>query len=319
MGKDIYISVITLISGSLSFLGGLMHILSHSCIKRLHYIRRMLVCLTIANIIQASGNLLGTVNYLTLKPLDVSKPDRFCVFQSFLTTFSSIASFNWSSMIAVHVFFCVVRKVQTIPKYVCFVYHVVGWLIPVVISVVVYDKGKLGRGTYNFEANDEKEYNSTIASGQWCWIKVNTKNVTSSDTCYMILAGKGWELATYLIAGVLYLLFKVYLVLQRRRSGHFSFPDTIQQEDERFCYTALLLYLLRFWGTTRFFFAIFGGYKKDFIVHADSVLVYFQCIGDSAQAFSDFLLFCVFDKNFRRRFYNDWRHLNEENRMLLSN
>ena len=130
MGKDIYISVITLISGSLSFLGGLMLILSHSCIKRLHYIRRMLVCLTIANIIQASGNLLGTVNYLTLKPLDVSKPDRFCVFQSFLTTFSSIASFNWSSMIAVHVFFCVVRKVQTIPKYVCFVYHVVGWLIP---------------------------------------------------------------------------------------------------------------------------------------------------------------------------------------------
>lgn len=32
----------------------------------------------------------------------------------------------------------------------------------------------------------------------------------------MILAGKGWELATYLIARVLYLLFKVYLVLQVR-------------------------------------------------------------------------------------------------------
>ena len=83
-----------------------------------------------------------------------------------------------------------------------------------VISVVVYDQGKLGRGTYNLEANDEKE--GTTASGQWCWIQVNTTNVTSSDTCYMILAGKGWELATYLIAGVLYLLFKVYLVLQVR-------------------------------------------------------------------------------------------------------
>ena len=63
-----------------------------------------------------------------------------------------------------------------------------------VISGVVCGQGKLGRGTYNFESNDEKE--GTIASGQWCWIKVNTKNVTSSDTCYMILAGKGWELAT---------------------------------------------------------------------------------------------------------------------------
>ena len=111
MGKDIYISVITLISGSISILGGLMLILSHAYIKRLHYIRRMLICLTIANIIQASGNLLGTVNYLTLKPLDVSKSDHFCVFQSFLTTFSSIASFNWSSMIAVHVFFMCCRKV----------------------------------------------------------------------------------------------------------------------------------------------------------------------------------------------------------------
>ncbi|XP_061162385.1 uncharacterized protein LOC133171614 [Saccostrea echinata] len=143
-----------------------------------------------------------------------------------------------------------------------------------------------------------------IASGQWCWIKVNATNITSTDIAFMFLAGKGWEFATYLVAGTLYIILMLDNCLRRRRNDPSLWnSDIVREEDERFCYTPFILYLLRLWGSTRFIFTITKAYENHAVVKADSVLVYFHCIGDSAQAFANFLLFCVFDKGFRRNIY----------------
>lgn len=49
---------------------------------------------------------------------------------------------------------------------------------------------------------------STGATGPWCWISTNTTN----PVIWMVVAGKGWEIACYLITMSLYVLLKVYLV-----------------------------------------------------------------------------------------------------------
>lgn len=60
------------------------------------------------------------------------------------------------------------------------------------------------------------------------------------------------------------------------------------------------LYLLRVWGTVRFFVAIsYPGHLSD---SHNLLLLYLQCVGDSSHALVNFILFCVFDKEIRIKY-----------------
>ncbi|XP_062566872.1 adhesion G-protein coupled receptor G6-like [Saccostrea cucullata] len=319
MREDILISVVTLVSGFASILGGVALILSHIFVRRLYFVRVLLICLTFADILQASGAVLGTTNYLTLSEQKRKDSNSFCVVQSFITTFSSVSSFIWTTVITIHLFYCFMKQISETKNYTIFLYHVAGWLVPAFISVVALESDKLGRGTFNSGAKDHDP--GMISSGQWCWVKVNATEITSTDIAFMFLAGKGWEFATYLIAGAFYIILMVNNYLRRRREDPSLWnSDIVRADDERFCYTPFILYLLRIWGSTRFIFTIIGAYKNQTVDKVDSVLVYFHCIGDSSQAFANFLLFCVFDKDFRKEIYRgcNSRNNNEEGTPLLS-
>ncbi|XP_062566873.1 G-protein coupled receptor 157-like [Saccostrea cucullata] len=312
MREDILISVVTLVSGTASVLGGVTLILSHTFIKRFYFVRILLIYLSFADILQAGGAVFGTANYLTLSEQKRMDTDSLCIVQSFITTFSSVSSFIWTSVITIHLFFCLMKQITRISKYIIFLYHVAGWIVPVIISIVALICGKLGRGTFNRGTKDH----AMIGSGQWCWIKVNATNITSADTTFMFLAGKGWEFATYLIAGTLYIILMVENFRRRRRNIPSLWNSHIvEEDDERFCYTPFILYLLRIWGSTRFIFTIIGAYTNQTVNKVDSVLVYFHCIGDSSQGFANFLLFCVFDKGFRKNIYQ--RFYKEETTPLI--
>lgn len=72
---------------------------------------------------------------------------------------------------------------------------------------------------------------------------------------------------------------------------------SFRPEDARLCYIWLPLYLLRVWGTVRFFVAIsYPGHLSD---SHYLPLLYLQCVGDSSHALVNFILFCVFDKEIR--------------------
>lgn len=60
-----------------------------------------------------------------------------------------------------------------------------------------------------------------------------------------------------------------------------------------------MLYVLRVWGTLKFLlrFRLHPSGEEDYMY----ALLYLQALGDPAQAFCNFLLFCVFDKTVRTK------------------
>lgn len=114
---------ITLISASLSLVGGLALLLTYVKIPDFQTsVHRLLVFLTIADILTAFGYIIGTVNFLTLP---------MCEAQSFITTFSSLSSFGWTSVIAIHLYL-LIRSHRNFEKdrLVKAWYFTIGWIFP---------------------------------------------------------------------------------------------------------------------------------------------------------------------------------------------
>lgn len=70
--------------------------------------RKMLLALTVADLLTAIGNLIGSSRYLYLQTFPhicnvLQTSDILCITQSFITTFSSLASFYWTVAIALHI------------------------------------------------------------------------------------------------------------------------------------------------------------------------------------------------------------------------
>lgn len=143
------------------------------------------------------------------------------------------------------------------------------------------------------------------SSGAWCWIK-GCLYPGYLMTIWMTISGKGWEMLTYILTCYLYLRLKFFMYKQRKQQHRplLSFTDMSQElraEDENFVFIWLVLYLLRIWGTVRYFIAISRIHNMSHPVFddIDKVLVYFQSIGDSGQAFCNCIIFCFLDKTVR--------------------
>ena len=94
-------------------------------------VHRLLVFLTIADILTAFGYILGTTYYLLLDPKKKNLSDPVCVAQSFITTFSSLASFAWTSIIAVHLYLLIRKQRDFLgSRMIKILYHFIGWVLP---------------------------------------------------------------------------------------------------------------------------------------------------------------------------------------------
>jgi hypothetical protein len=71
----------------------------------------------------------------------------------------------------------------------------------------------------------------------------------------------------------------------------------INQIDKKLMLVPLVFILVRIWGTTRFLLVSAGVIRMDIYW-----MVVLQGIGDSAQGFANFLLFCVFTKKVRNKY-----------------
>lgn len=87
----------------------------------------------------------------------------------------------------------------------------------------------------------------------------------------------------------------------------FSFGENsnynLRDEDQLYTMIFLVLVPLRIFGTIRFFIAVHKSISNDNLVifnHIDHVLLYFQSVGDSSQAFCNAILFCLKDRVVRR-------------------
>ncbi|XP_062566906.1 G-protein coupled receptor 157-like [Saccostrea cucullata] len=165
-----------------------------------------------------------------------------------------------------------------------------------IICIPVLAEDKLGRDNHLQTAG---------TAGSWCWIKVVDRKIHTQQIVLMLMTGKFWELMTYVLSFSVYTMLKINTYIERQKDKNICWSDVVsgnlKNEDERFCFMWIILYLLRIWGTTTFFIAISNTESKT-AMDVDNILSYFQCAGDSAQARGNFILFCLLDKNIRGKY-----------------
>lgn len=132
-----YTLSLTILSSFLSVLGSGVIIVTYinlRCIQNFN--RKLLLSLTIADLFTALGNLLGSLRYIWLITGEngcerVQISDSVCTTQSFVTTFSSMASFFWTTVIAVHIYLQIKRELSSMRTGLMLIgYQVLCWLVP---------------------------------------------------------------------------------------------------------------------------------------------------------------------------------------------
>ncbi|XP_052819751.1 G-protein coupled receptor 157-like [Mya arenaria] len=265
-----------------------------------NFSRKLLLFLTVADLLTAIGNLIGGIRYFALEYSEnpckrLQKSDSVCVAQSFITTFSSMASFFWTVAIAGYIVLqLTVRSVGTRSKRALVVYNLICWGFPGYITVLALCLGVLGQ-------------DNSVGTGGWCWI---TSAITyDQQNFWMFVSGKAWEITCYILTTLLYMVTKMILCKRAQHTAYiYSWikeeEEDFRLEDRNFIFVPFILYLLRLWGTIRFVIALAkkeGGSNQ--LNMAQKVLMDLQSVGDSWQGFWNFVLFCVVDNTVRDYLY----------------
>ena len=126
--------VLSATSCSLSVLGGVVIIASFILLPEIrNFTRRLVVCLTVADLITASAYLVSVVRYVNVRygHVNLNEENILCKVQSFFTTYSSLVSFFLTSFIAVYIFDTVVTRRDRLGSTLWLViFNVISWIIP---------------------------------------------------------------------------------------------------------------------------------------------------------------------------------------------
>ena len=184
--------VLTTISGSLSLLGTSLIIGTYIAWKDFRSTSRIiLVYVSIADFIVAGSNLVGVWHRHTETGRDV-----LCEAQSFVTATASLWSFFWTTFLAAFMYMTVAKKQRNKAVIMLKVFHGFGWGIPIIIVGTALGLQKLG--------NDKDFYTSG-----WCWINSDLND--EDKHLWMLLTGKAWEIAAYVICSTFYLLLRCHI------------------------------------------------------------------------------------------------------------
>jgi len=134
-------SIITSISAGLSIISGVVIIWTCKLPGVTNSSRTLLVWLTIADIATAFGNLLGAVRFFCFNKSGtyIFTSDGLCVGQSFITTMSSLSSFCWTSLIAIHLHCALLKDIDiTARRKAVPLMHAFSWGFPGKLKVLHY-------------------------------------------------------------------------------------------------------------------------------------------------------------------------------------
>lgn len=137
--EDAIFAAITLVSASMSLCGGFALLITYNKMPSFQTpVRKLLVFLTIADIFTAFGYIIGTINFFRLENHKKNETDPMCEAQSFITTFSSLSSFAWTSVIAIHLYL-LIRTQRDFERNsrLKFLYHIIGWILPGKLFIIL--------------------------------------------------------------------------------------------------------------------------------------------------------------------------------------
>ena len=198
----------------LSCLGSLLIIFSYWRWKDIRTgSRSVITFLAIADFFTAFGYIIGSSNYIAYygdyeNTLRCAKFQEICEIQSYITTWSSLSSFAWTCALAIYLYFTVVRKRIALALKIIPFFHVIAWGVPIAICLPLLIRGKLGY--------------SPFAVSTWCFIgsAMESSKLDAETIGLIFLAGKGFEIFTYILVVVLYIVIKCHIWKEVRKPSY---------------------------------------------------------------------------------------------------
>ncbi len=201
-------SYITIISSLFSILGSLLILAAYAQLRDLRTgAQKIITLLALADLVSAAGYIVGSANFLAHFNKDHGCDTFFtlCEIQASFTTWSSICSFFWTVILAVYFYVVMVGNKGTLAAALLPLYNVVAWGIPLLIVVPLAALRKLGYAPY--------------AASNWCFVKDENYSAKLSNSgltvAIIFLAGKLWEILTYIIVSAIFILIRLHMVKVR--------------------------------------------------------------------------------------------------------
>ena len=224
-------AVSSILSSSASIVGCLLIILTYWCWRDLRTTSRtILLCIAIADLTTALGYVFGSSTYLHCEFYGISRYhcniDKsglgmsskcrstyadMCRWQSFVTTWSSVCSFFWTTILAFYLYMTIVHKLYKLVRKMMPLFHVLSWGVSLALCIT---------------AIVEKWFGPSVddTSVSWCFVGDKTYiegyNTTKlmytvgSQRMLQLVMGKGWEMTCYILIVGFYLATKVYIELE---------------------------------------------------------------------------------------------------------
>lgn len=200
--------IVSLISSSLSIVSSLCIIVTYFAWPEIRSVsRQIIVFLSLADLFTALGYVIGSANHLHY---DGSRDNssaaaceaftRVCVVQSSITSWSSIASFWWTSILAFHLYITLVKGCVTLSGRILPLYYFLAWVTPTIVVMVLLWTNQLGY--------------SHAAVSTWCFIRHKSGDHNILEVIMILVGGKLWEIITYVIVVILYSLTKLHIRCQ---------------------------------------------------------------------------------------------------------
>jgi G protein-coupled receptor 157 len=199
-------SYVAIFSSGFSCLGSILIVVTFFALKDMRSgAQKIITFLALADFVSAAGYIVGSVNFLTHYNKTESKEckvfEDICVAQATITSWSSLVSFLWTAILAFYFYLIIVyRRVQVAARLMP-LYHIVAWGFPLFIVIPLVATGHLGYAPY--------------AASNWCFVK-NTDfrrglKTNPTEIIIILFDGKLWELLTYIIITVLFILISAHI------------------------------------------------------------------------------------------------------------
>ena len=193
---------ISLSSSCLSLFGSLLIFLAYFLFRDLRTgAQKVISLLALADFCTALGYIMGGVNFLLhFDETNVEKCRQFhtvCVIQSFITTWSTMSSYLWTSILAFYFFLVLVFNRATLASRLLPLYNVIAWLAPLTVMLPLLLTDKLGYAPF--------------VTSNWCFIKDDRYSSQNLDhnrsvIAMILVGGKLWEILTYVWISALYFI-----------------------------------------------------------------------------------------------------------------
>ena len=190
-------SYLAIVSSALSCVGSLLIVGIFLAFRDLRSgAQKIITFLAIADFVSAAGYIVGSANFIT--HFNQTEHERCKVFndicwaQATITSWSSLASFAWTIILAFYFYMVIVYNKRIVAAKLMPLYHVLAWILPLFIIVPLTALKKLGYAPY--------------AASNWCYVKSSNSgnNLNLETTVFIFLAGKFWEISTYILSILIY-------------------------------------------------------------------------------------------------------------------